>query len=434
MSSTSRASTGTIEGFTEPGDSHVVDVLKTTYLKDKVAFRARLYGLTLDCERDGMTIAMLDPIVNFFTRIFQWIGRGIGFVIGVILWPFLWAGRWYTQRGWILKAVRRPGAARADRPLRQFLLRHPVVEQLQPELCRHLQLRGRATSRPASRSRRTPAPSTAKTCGRSGIADVAADLTDFNVNQNAWISSMILYKLGLFGIDWDNTPLMDNKASFQRGINQAVRRTATELADNLGRVRTTSQIDPDLQDARGNLQFDEETWYFGLNPFGPKTPTPSYYRDAVNKLRAFNDRLQTCQAVFDARADNLKQYHRPHRQRHRLDLGDPQGARREPQQRLVRHPRRRPLLVRLWPALCLLRPDEGARRPISRTSSRKSTCENLWDTMDAAVRLGAAASSRSSSPMAARTAGCMPTHLTTMGFYILRVRSNMVEISNVLTQ
>ncbi|RWM77980.1 MAG: DUF2333 domain-containing protein, partial [Mesorhizobium sp.] len=48
---------------------------------------------------------MLDPIVNFFTWIFQWIGRGIGFVIGVILWPFMWAGRWYTQRGWILKAV-----------------------------------------------------------------------------------------------------------------------------------------------------------------------------------------------------------------------------------------------------------------------------------------------------------------------------------------
>ena len=48
---------------------------------------------------------MLDPIVNFFTRIFQWIGRGIGFVVGIILWPFLWVGRWYTHRGWILKSV-----------------------------------------------------------------------------------------------------------------------------------------------------------------------------------------------------------------------------------------------------------------------------------------------------------------------------------------
>ena len=28
----------------------------------------------------------------------------------------------------------------------------------------------------------------------------------------------------------------------------------------------------------------------------------------------------------------------------------------------------------------------------------------------------------------------LPTHLTTMGFYILRVRSNLVEIRNVLAQ
>ncbi|MBZ9818512.1 DUF6638 family protein [Mesorhizobium sp. CA4] len=33
------------DGFSDAWRSHVVDVLKTTYLKDKVAFRARLYGL-----------------------------------------------------------------------------------------------------------------------------------------------------------------------------------------------------------------------------------------------------------------------------------------------------------------------------------------------------------------------------------------------------
>ena len=57
---------------------------------------------------------MLDPIVNFFTRIFQWIGRGIGLVVGVILWPFLWAGRWYTERGWVLKAVVGPDSPTYD--------------------------------------------------------------------------------------------------------------------------------------------------------------------------------------------------------------------------------------------------------------------------------------------------------------------------------
>ena len=81
---------------------------------------------------------------------------------------------------------------------------------------------------------------------------------------------MILYKLGLFGIDWDHTPFMDNKASFQRGINQAVRRTATELADNLGRVRTTSQIDADLQDARGNHPVRRGHLVFRPEPVRPE--------------------------------------------------------------------------------------------------------------------------------------------------------------------
>ncbi|CAN7661768.1 DUF6638 family protein [Mesorhizobium caraganae] len=34
------------DGYSDAWRSHVVDVLKTTYLKDKVSFRARLYGLT----------------------------------------------------------------------------------------------------------------------------------------------------------------------------------------------------------------------------------------------------------------------------------------------------------------------------------------------------------------------------------------------------
>ena len=200
---------------------------------------------------------------------------------------------------------------------------------------------------------------TARAWGAPPLLDVTADLVDFNVNQNAWISSMILYKLGLFGIAWDSTPFFDNKASFQRGINQAVRRTSIELVDTLGRVRSTSQIDPGLQAARGNLQFDEDTWYFGLSPFGPKTPTPSFYRARSNDLRAFNDRLEKCQAVFDARADNLLQFI----DRIANDIGATSAILRE---RSENHnagwfdtARRRPLLVRLWPALWLLRHPEG---------------------------------------------------------------------------
>jgi hypothetical protein len=82
------------------------------------------------------------------------------------------------------------------------------------------------------------------------------------------------------------------------GQNQALRRTAIELVDSLGRVRGTSLVDSNLQSARGNLQFDEFTWYFGLRPFGPKTPTPSFYRAVIKDLRAFNGRLEKCDAVL----------------------------------------------------------------------------------------------------------------------------------------
>src|SRR5690606_8099944 len=129
-----------------------------------------------------------------------------------------------------------------------------------------------------------------------------------NVDQNAWISSMLFYKLGFFGIDWDSTPFFDNKASFQRGVNQTVRRTAVELVDALGRVRGTSQIDGDLQKAREDIQFSEDAWYFGLSPFRPKTPTPSFYRAAAQPLRSLNARLARCDALFDRRADHLPQF------------------------------------------------------------------------------------------------------------------------------
>ena len=251
--------------------------------------------------------------------------------IGVILWPFLWAGRWYTKRGWILKAVVGVALLVLIGLYANFFYATQWWNNFNPNYVDNYTFEKRNVSagEQVAGGRRYRHGQDLRQARPS--PQVAADLTDFNVNQNAWISSMILYKLGLFGMDWDHTPFMDNKASFQRGINQAVRRTATELADNLGRVRTTSQIDADLQDARGNLQFDEYTWYFGLNPFGPKTPTPSYYRDAVRKLRSFNARLGDLPGDVRRPRRQSEAIYRPHRQRHRLDLGDPQGARREPQ-------------------------------------------------------------------------------------------------------
>lgn len=372
---------------------------------------------------------MLDPIVNFVTRLFHWIGRGIGFIIGIILWPFLWAGRWYAQRGWILKLA----VGVALLALVGFYARFVYATQwwtnFNPDYVAAYNFEKRNVSA-GEQITAGAGTDTAKTCGRSAIADVSADLTDFNVNQNAWISSMLLYKLGFFGIPWDNTPFMDNKASFQRGINQAVRRTTTELADNLGRVRGTSQIDSDLQDARGKMQFDEYTWY--LSRRGPTTPTPSFYREAIGKLRAFNGRLEKCQAVFDARADNLIQFI----DRIANDIGATSAILKERAENYNNgwfDPRADD---RFWFAYGqlygyygLLKATHADFEDVLRTRN----LDNLWDTMEqqlrAALNIQPAIVSNG-----AEGGWLMPSHLITMGFYILRVRSNLVEISNVLSR
>jgi len=244
---------------------------------------------------------MLDPIIAFFQRVFAAIGRGIGMVVAAIFWPFLAAHGWYQRRNWLIKIPVLLFVLVLVGFYGQFIWRTQVWYGFDPEFAQAYKF----SERNIAAGQQDPAKP--GTCQNSAIVTVVADLTDTNVNQNIWISSSLIYKLGLFGMDWDHTPFFDNKASFQRGANQVARRLAIELADNLGRVRGTSSINNDLQDARGNIQFDEGTWYFGTDPLGFKTPTPNYYRSAVESWRKFNSSLETCAAVFDARADNLVQ-------------------------------------------------------------------------------------------------------------------------------
>lgn len=269
-----------------------------------------------------------------------------------------------------------------------------------------------------------------RVCAPSALAEVTAELTDFNVNQNAWISSMLFYKTGFFGLDWDRTPFLDNKASFQRGIHSAVRRTTIELVDSLGRLRGTSQIDSDLQKARGNMQFREDTWYFGLSPFGPKTPTPSYYRSAIKELRSFNARLEKCEATFDARADNLIQYV----DRIASDLGSTSAILKDRSDNYHAGWFDTRADDRFWFAYGQLYAYYGLIRATHsdfKAVLAEKHLDGLWDTMEQQLR-----SALDMQPMIVsngrQDAWFTPSHLTTMGFHILRVRSNLVDIRQVL--
>ncbi|MGN6583138.1 MAG: DUF2333 family protein, partial [Rhizobiaceae bacterium] len=251
---------------------------------------------------------MVNRIVGFFAGLagaVLWIARRL---FAAVAWPFRRWGGAKTKRGWAVRGGVLIAVLLLIALYANFFWQTQTWTNFNPDYVAAYKLHDRqVTAGEAENANQSAVPAQApagqagaaiqgspasqKSCAPSAIATVTADLIDFNVNQNQWISSMILYKLGFFGLDWDSTPFFDNKASFQRGINQAVRRTTVELVDTLGRVRGTSQVDSDLQSARGNMQFDEYTWYLGWNPPGPKTPTPTYYRSAIKSLRAFNKRL-----------------------------------------------------------------------------------------------------------------------------------------------
>ncbi len=375
-------------------------------------------------------------------QIFQSLRHAVGLVMAAIRQPFVWARNWYRRRGWIIRTILAAAIAAILALYGYFFWTTQRWAGFNPDHAAAYTVaadKTRTDGEPAARDNppgggETAAPGNrggaGGTCRRSGIVDATADLVDLNVNENAWISSMILYKLGLFGLDWDETPFFDNKASFQRGVHQVVRRTAIELVDTLGRVRGTSQIDENLQRARGKLQFDESVWYFSLSPFGPTTPTPSFYRSAIRDLKAFNARLEKCDALFDARADNLLQFI----DRIASDTGATSAILKERSEKYNSGWFDTRADDRFWFAYGQLYAYSAilaAAQADFRDVITQRNLGPLWEILTEQLR-----ASLNIQPFivsnGAESGWLMPSHLATMGFYILRVRSNLIEIRQIL--
>lgn len=369
---------------------------------------------------------MLDPVIDLFTMMFHKIGQGIGWFIAALLWPFVMLGRWYKKRSWIIKG-----------PIGLLLLALIVGYGFlfyQTQFWNGFNPRYMAeysfVTRNVSAGKEITGGSDGgeKVCTPSAIVEVTRDLIDFNVNQNQWVPSTLLSKLGLFGLDWKYTPFFDNKAAFQRGINQAVRRTTAELIDRLGRVRGTSQLDPDLQKAREAMFYPEDLWYFsGIRPV---QATPSRYRSAIPALTKFNDKLKSCHATFDPRADNLKQF----LDRITADIGSTSDILRERVEAVDSGWFDMRADDRFWFTYGQLYGYAGIMRAARAdfddvVLTRQLT--NLWDRMDLqfeqALKIQPFLISNG-----AEDGWIMPTHLATAGFYVLRVRSNLVEMRDVL--
>lgn len=141
-------------------------------------------------------------------------------------------------------------------------------------------------------------PSAADTAeGGSMAVAFAAGLIDREVNQNSWTANDPFFQPGT---------LLDNMPNFQQGIMSALARFGFELTDQLGRTRGSSEADPDLQRAAGLLQYPGNVWIW--NPsvsLAPRASSESQYRDARTRLLAYNARLAKGEANYDIRADNL---------------------------------------------------------------------------------------------------------------------------------
>ncbi|MEZ5831223.1 MAG: DUF2333 family protein [Dongiaceae bacterium] len=130
--------------------------------------------------------------------------------------------------------------------------------------------------------------------GESKAVALAAALIQREVGETSWPANDPFFMPGY---------ALDNMPNFQRGIQQALARFAIEMADQIGRSRGSASADPDLTDARGLLNYPPNVWYVSSASLAANSETQ--YLKAMAKLNSYNARLAAGKANFEPRADNL---------------------------------------------------------------------------------------------------------------------------------
>ncbi|MEM6972828.1 MAG: DUF2333 family protein [Pseudomonadota bacterium] len=133
--------------------------------------------------------------------------------------------------------------------------------------------------------------------GGLASVDITVALIEREVDEYAWVSNEPFFMPG----HW-----LPNMRHYQQGVVYGVSRFAMELADSLGRSRSATAVDPDLDSAAGLLRFPGDVWIFDFEQtWTPVVTSEEQYMSAVRKLQAYNARIASGQAIFDPRRDNL---------------------------------------------------------------------------------------------------------------------------------
>ena len=225
---------------------------------------------------------------------------------------------------------------------------------------------------------------------------------------------------------------LDNMPNYQLGILYAASRFAIEMGDALGRTRGSSAIDPDLDRAAGLLKYDGTIWYWGSGNLVPTATADSQYMQGVEALQTYNRRLGTGDATYDRRADNLIAF----LDRVAADLGSASAAldERALQSNAGFFDFRADdvfynIKGRLYGYALILR-DVGA--DFGSVIAEKQV-HPIWEQMMASLRTAAAMD-----PLIVANGKqdglFVPSHLASQGFYLLRARTQLREITDTLSK
>lgn len=254
----------------------------------------------------------------------------------------------------------------------------------------------------------------------SRAVGVAVALIERETDRHSWTANDPFFLPG---------SLLDNMPNYQQGIVYALSRFAAEMGDQIGRARGSSQVDPDLEKAAGLLKYPGDVWIFDPSTsWAPTATSESQYRAARRALLGYNERLAAGQAVFERRADNLQGT----LERIAADLGSASAA-------IDQHLRSDPILDtsvddvfyankgRLYAYFLLLKAlgeDFGplvAQRDLQAVWAQMIESFREAALLDPPIVLGGRPDST-----------LVPSHLAAQGFYLLRARTQLKEVSNVL--
>jgi hypothetical protein len=224
---------------------------------------------------------------------------------------------------------------------------------------------------------------------------------------------------------------LDNMPNFQIGLMYALSRFAIELTDALGRTRGSSQVDQDLDKASGLLKYDGRIWIW--EPSTSLLPTASaeqQYISARKSLERYNQRLSDGTAVFDRRADNLLSF----LDRVGADLGSASAAldaRATTSNAGWFDTSADDIFYatkgRLYGYYLLLRELGIDFKDVIAEKKAQSVWQQMIDNLRTAAGMDPLMVSNG-----ANDGLFVPSHLEVQGFYLLRARTQLQEVANIL--